>query len=803
MKKLFSVLFLFGIASAWCYHASAQPPLGEWRNHFSYKNATQVAYASGKVYVAANQHLFSYTPEDRLIEEYSLLNGLNGDQVQLIAQNEEQNCLLVVYTDGNMDIIEQDRVVNLPDYKEKSLPADKSIYRLRMDGKYAYLCTGVGVLIIDLKKQEIKESYNLLSSTTNYTAVLDFARLGEHYYMLTEQGLYQGRVSDNLSDSKNWASLAFIAGKTAVQLVVRKDTLYALVAADGIYSYDGTKWSVYDANASIQDIAVRGDYLLALTTGLPLIFGPDKTLLTLHDSDAAGEYSLYEYDAQKQPRLKTMQGVALDPAKRRLYTTAGRDGLLEWHYYAQIDAYVVRNSRILPNGPEVDTPWNLFFRNEDLYLSSGGRWGDRYRFTGALMRFRDNNWTSLVNRDSIEAQTGYPFTDIMNLAIDPADEGHFFATSWGEGLYEFKEAKLDKLHSYLNSPLLPAWMGLPYRYVRVDGAAYDAAGNLWVLNSAAPAYQETGFGGIHILLRASGEWFSPRYADLKPSPTLNNILFTQNNMVWVNSEREGSGIFVLDHKGSIEDTSDDQSRWISSFTDQDGVNLSVFTVHCVVEDLNNRLWIGTNMGPLMLSSYRNIFEQNPVFYRIKVPRNDGTNEADYLLGNSRVYCIAVDGANRKWMGTRDDGLYLLSDDGTETIHHFTKDNSPLPSDEVWSVAIHPQSGEVFIGTAAGLVSFRGDAIPAARDYSEVYAFPNPVPPAYRGQVSIKGLMEKSQVRITDLSGNLIVSGYSLGGQFSWDANNARGQRVSSGVYLVFVADNQGDKGVVCKIVVVN
>ena len=796
-------MLLSGLAGVLCcFKLAAQPPVGEWRSHFSYRNATQVAATSDKVYVVANKHLFSYSPRDRFIEEYSVLTGLSGGQVQFIAQNDVSDCLLVVYTDGNMDILDDERVINLPDYKEKSLPADKSIYRLRMDGRYAYLCTGVGLLIIDVPKQEILETYNLRSATVNYTAVFDFARIGDDYYMLTERGLYRGNAGDNLSDSKNWTAENFIPGKTPAQLVSRKDSLYALVAGEGIYRYDGG-WKAFYLSAGVLEISAQGPYLLALTAGLPLVFAADNSLLTLHDSDVSGEYSLYEYNAQMQAGLKQMYGVALDEKLNRIYTTAGSDGLLEWIYYAEAEAYMVSNSKILPNGPGVDTAWDLYFLNNDLYVASGGRWADRYKFTGDVMRFRDNNWVSLINRDSIERKTGYPFQDILNVAVDPADEEHFFATSWGEGLYEFKGGKLDTLHSYANSPFLPAWDGLPYRYVRVDGAVFDAGGNLWVLNSAYPAYQASGSGGLHILMRESGEWFSPGYADLKPAPTLNKIFFTGNNMVWINAERAIYGIFVLDYNGSLEDTSDDRTRWISSFTDQDGINLNVFTVHCITEDLNNRLWIGTNMGPLMLASYQSVFDESPVFFRVKIPRDDGTNEADYLLGNSRVYCIAVDGANRKWMGTRNDGLYLLSPDGTETIHHFTKENSPLPSNEVWSVAIHPQSGEVFIGTAGGLVSYRSDASPAAPDYSEVYAFPNPVHPGYRGKITVKGLTENSQVRITDLSGNLIISGSSLGGQFGWDGNNARGQRVSSGVYLVFAADNQGEKGVVCKIVIIN
>ncbi|HPB35833.1 MAG TPA: hypothetical protein PK994_05635, partial [Bacteroidales bacterium] len=257
MKKRLCLLLLSGLAGVLCFKLAAQPPVGEWRSHFSYRNATQVAATSDKVYVVANKHLFSYSPRDRFIEEYSVLSGLSGGQVQFIAQNDVSDCLLVVYTDGNMDILDDERVINLPDYKEKSLPADKSIYRLRMDGRYAYLCTGVGLLIIDVPKQEILETYNLRSATVNYTAVFDFARIGDDYYMLTERGLYRGNAGDNLSDSKNWTAENFIPGKTPAQLVSRKDSLYALVAGEGIYRYDGG-WKAFYLSAGVLEISAQG-----------------------------------------------------------------------------------------------------------------------------------------------------------------------------------------------------------------------------------------------------------------------------------------------------------------------------------------------------------------------------------------------------------------------------------------------------------------------------------------------------------------------------------------------------------------
>jgi hypothetical protein len=164
--------------------------------------------------------------------------------------------------------------------------------------------------------------------------------------------------------------------------------------------------------------------------------------------------------------------------------------------------------------------------------------------------------------------------------------------------------------------------------------------------------------------------------------------------------------------------------------------------------------------------------------------------------------MAVDGANRKWIGTEGNGIYLLSSDGLETVHHFTTQNSPLPSDYLWSIAVNPETGEVFMGTDAGLVSYRSDATEGETGYSEVHVFPNPVRPEYNGLITVTGLIEKSQVRITDLNGNVLTSGTSLGGQFTWNGSLKNGKRAASGVYLVLMASEDGMEKQVCKFMIV-
>ena len=231
------------------------------------------------------------------------------------------------------------------------------------------------------------------------------------------------------------------------------------------------------------------------------------------------------------------------------------------------------------------------------------------------------------------------------------------------------------------------------------------------------------------------------------------------------------------------------------FYDQDNIQLMPANIYCLVQDKNNDIWIGTPAGIIIIPSTVDFFTSNEC-YRVKIPRNDGTNLADYLLGTEQINCIAVDGANRKWIGTANSGLYLMSEDGLTTEAHFTTDNSLLPSNNILSIAIHPINGEVFVGTGEGIASYRSDASEGQDDYSQAYAFPNPVRPDYAGSIAITGLMENSIVNIVDEGGNLICKTRSNGGTAVWDGKNQQGQKASSGIYTALCNASDGSHTVV-------
>lgn len=743
--------------------------IGKWRTHYCYNNVTSAAYADGPVYAVGNGKLFSLGI-DETIKTYSLLDGLNGNEISLIDWNSDQKKLIIVYSDGNIDLMSDSEIENLPDFKNKSVTADKSVYNLKTSGKYAYLSTGIGLVVIDTKKTEISDTYK---PTSGYISVYDALVGNDSIILATEKGLYAGNKSDNLSDPSKWSYLPSVDGIIPVGLVEFSGHLFMLSKNGTVYEKTGSEWNVFLNDQNTFSIKTDDNYLYAFANDKFYLF--DSSLKPLNHDDFFAN------------------NVTVGASGDIKYFASGNSGLVKVRNTNS--EFKVEQRNIVPNGPGQIYAWNSFFKDGVYYSTTGGRWGDRYNTPGDILVYKNEKWQGLDNKENISSKTGYPFLDPMNLAIDPKDPGHFFITSWGEGLYEFRDSVFYKLYNSSNSPLNCK----PYPYqnhlIRPDGAKFDSKGNLWMLASNMDTVIQ--------ILKPDGTWSSVYYPDMPNAPTWNSILFTTGSQIWFNSVRVTYGVFVLDQNGTPDDKSDDKTRWFSSFTDQDGISLSPFTINCITEDLDGNIWIGTQTGPLVANNPANVFNSDYNFTRIKIPRKDGTNSADYLLENTRINCIVVDGANRKWIGTNGDGLYLMSSDGLETIHHFTASDSPLPSDYIWSVAVNPNTGEVFIGTDAGLVSYRSDAIEGKQSYDKVYVFPNPVKPEYTGKITVTGLKENSQVKITDLGGNLIIEGTSLGGQFCWNGINRRGRRVASGVYMVFCSSEDGTEYAVCRFMVVN
>ena len=249
---------------------------------------------------------------------------------------------------------------------------------------------------------------------------------------------------------------------------------------------------------------------------------------------------------------------------------------------------------------------------------------------------------------------------------------------------------------------------------------------------------------------------------------------------------------------------DDRHILRSTITNQDGTSYSPDEFYCMTEDLDGRIWCGTNLGIFVIEDATRYFDNDFRFEQIKISRNDGSGLADYLLNGVAISCIAVDGGNRKWIGTHTDGLYLISADGTEMIHHFTSSDSPLLSNAIQCIAVHPTTGVVMIGTDKGICSYAAEATEAVEkmDADEVLVFPNPVRPDYNGTIAVRGLSMDAEVKILSSSGQLVWSGVSAGGTFTWDGRTQKGRRVASGVYHIVANNAEGKKAIVARIVII-
>ena len=467
-------------------------------------------------------------------------------------------------------------------------------------------------------------------------------------------------------------------------------------------------------------------------------------------------------------------------------------------YQDDYDKYIATVSTLIPGGPAYNRFYQSKFINGRLYTTGGyflPAMPDN-ELPGTIQVYDGNNWT--LYQEQINEITGYAYVDICCIDADPNDPEHVFAGGRC-GLYEFKNGKLINYYNKENSPLMAALdrdKQLDNDYLLILGIKFDTKGHLWVLNSLAK--------GVSLLeLTSDYQWISHHHQELTDEkgitvPGLSNMMFDSHGLLWfTNNNWENPSVFCYD-------TDQDVILKYDQILNQDDTKYTIYHINCITEDKEGNMWIGTDVGPFMIQKSE-IGQSQVTFYQVKVPRNDGTNFADYLLNGIAISSIAVDGGNRKWFGTESAGVFLISSDNLIQEHNFNIDNSKLLYNNISSIAINHQSGEVFFLSDKGLCSYKSNAVEPNEQMTKdnVIAYPNPVIPDFTGMVTITGLSYDADVKITTATGAIVAEGRSNGGMFNWDCCNKQGKRVASGVYMVITATSDGKKGTVCKIAVIN
>ena len=775
MKKASILSFLILVAS--CVLANTHIDTSEdnwiygnmhqWNIHSAFADINAIAVTRDKAFALSNHSLFAVDKQSEEIVYYNRLTGLNGAVISTIGYNPTLNLLLVCYENGHLDIINShDEVYNIPDLYLKQTTYSKIVNSIYMHEHTAYLAMDFGIIVLDMKRREIKDTY-IIGQDAKEVNVKHITIMGDCIYAVSPQLLYSALLSDPLSDYAYWQTQALPTGKEVSAFCAYDELLY-MVLDSVLCSYRDSKWQKHTTSYKVNGLCPTDQHLFILP------------------KNQAG-VAIAETD------------LSLQMTDMGMITDIVQDGSSYW--WASVTDELVRGAdrqAFRPDGPINNIAYRMRTFGDRLYVVPGGRWATQNKTPGEIMFYENGTWVNISN-DVINQACGFKVYDLMNVAQDPNDKDHYFVTSYGAGLLEMQSDEVVNLYTPDNSTLISAVPKYPKEYTRTDGAMYDEQGNLWILNAV-------GTKSINIFT-PDKQWFSfglASQSDTIPLYTPGEIMVDRRNTQWkwIPQCRYNTGLLLLQDNGTPTNDKDDQVFYRNEWYDQNGKPVIPEYIYSMAQDHDNTIWVGTNAGLFLIPATIDFTTSNRC-ERVIIGRNDGTKLGDYLLDNEQINHIVVDGANRKWIATATSGVFLLSSNGEETIEHFTTENSPLSSNNVLSIAILESTGEVFFGTSQGLVSYMSDAIEPAKNFSDIYAYPNPVHPNYHGVVTIRGLMANTEVRIVDASGNLVTTIQGNGGEAVWNMTNAQGSRVASGIYTALCNTQDGAAHSTVKIMVMN
>ncbi|MCK5823273.1 MAG: T9SS type A sorting domain-containing protein, partial [Bacteroidales bacterium] len=770
MRKFAFILFLFLMQMN--IKAYSQSKVGSWREHLPFSHATCVAEVEDKIFSASEAGLFSYNKADNSIETLTKNNGLSDNSISTINYSNSLKTLVVAYSNGNIDLVSNYFIYNISDIKRKDLSGSKKINNILFIDNFAYLSCDFGIVVLDVEKKEIKDTYFIGEGGVS-VRIFDMTFDGTYLYAATENGIYQADInSANLLNYQNWHRFTNlpIYDKSFNTITFFNNNVYVNYSgeqeiSDTIYVYNGTDWNYFDTTiTTTKALDNFYDNLIVVENWHVNVFNKTKERIR-HFFTPESKHAIIDKD-------------------NILWIADYQEGLVQndesWH--KQI---------ICPNGPIDTKVFDMAFSNDNLWVASGGRtnsWGNVYNSAKAYS-FINEQWTSYSEKTIPEIKD---VRDIVNVAINPSNTNNVFLGTWGYGIIEFNNNVFTKVYNEdnTNNALQNISNFTPHAYVRIGGMAFDYDNNLWITNSLVE--------NPIVVKKANGDWLNYNFQNQISNIDVGEIIVTQNDDKWVVLPR-GKGLFVFNTNNTIDNFSDDTHKKVSLLNDKGKIISN--DIYSIAEDLEGEIWIGTDKGVVVIYNPQNVLSNNS--YSATQPIIEVNGNAQHLLSTETVSAIAVDGANRKWFGTQSGGAFLVSDDGEKQILNFNVDNSPLPSNNITSISINHNTGEVFFGTSFGIVSYKSTATKGNKDFGGVYVYPNPVKPDYDGLITIKGLVADVNVKITDISGNLVYETNANGGEAVWNGRTFSGEKVHTGVYVVFCTNDDGSESFITKLLFVN
>lgn len=774
LKWFFAGSFLWVF---YLFSKGQERPLGTWKVFLPYTSSTGMCDAGDKVYCAAAKSVFSYEKESGVIQLYDKSTGLSDVDVNTISYDQQTQTLTIAYTNSNIDLIKNGvEIYNIPSIKNSVTTSSIMVHDVYSFQGKAYVSSDVGISVINLEKQEISSTYIIGNSGTQ-VKVYATASDGVYLYAATAEGVKRAPLNaTNLQDFNSWILFTEadnLPRQKASLMACFNGKAYTVIGdtnCDTLFEYNGGTWTkVYYSTKHFVSSLEQVNSTLYFS-----VWNDSSTTAgKMGKVDVNGQLTLTNTDGHIRPiEWFEADGIAWEAdAWGGLFRRNNQGGL----------------ENIVPDGPARNTVFGLDIQDGVLKVAAGGvtdSWIGPGNIDGFYI-YQNGSWTSRNRYTDVSLTT---FTDVMCVASAPARQKTYFG-AFSNGLIELDDnTGAIKLYDKWSPDALLEEVNLDTARTKISCLTADKQGNIWIGNAGADYPIK--------LITSDGTW--KQFGVPYNFQLMKKILIDSYGQLWAPLRRVGEGLMVWSHEGTLDNPADDKFKLL---TTGDGAGaLPDAYVYCLAEDREGNIWAGTGQGIGIFYCPGSVFSSGGCDAdQIKVER-DGY--IGYLFGTENVRAIAVDAANRKWIGTTN-GLWLISADGKKELLRFNTENSPLPSNQVTDIVIDPNTGEVFVSTLAGLVSYQGDAIAECEDCDKALVYPNPVMPGYDGPIAIKGLTDNAYVKITDIQGMLVFQGKANGTQMIWDGKGYEGERVKSGVYMVFSSTDLGKEKRVAKILLTN
>ena len=781
MKKCIVLIIMQMLAAA----GFSQSAIGSFQAHTAMHKFLSVAADATTIYAASTNGLMlleksTIFDEQSEISAWTKVDGLSDIDIVKIFHDDIYNILVISYSNGNLDLIQEDRIVNVRDVKDKSLTGSKRLQVCReLDGEL-YLVYPFGIVILDLADKVITDTWFTKREGRQYTPT-DIALAGQRYYVSTTEGVYSiAKNSPLINDFSQWEqenemNVSFLASVADRVFAVKVADENVTGSQDTLFVKAGNGWEpTVKSYLKVNYMASQHDTLLVCNWDGVELLSPD----------AERYYYALWYESSSYPDVRE----------------AVLDGDNIWaadHVFGLVQnnmTYYTHRFFEIP-GPYMDYVERIVSRNGIVAAVHGTRkastaYAPGYRYP-ALSWYQNQEW-HCNSSDFLHFDPDYPTYDLTNVAINPKNEAEWAIASWGNGVFKCKDCRAVEHYNAANSLLDSISSGSTY----VSGLQYDKKGNLWMTNSYCVTMLK--------MMEPDGTWHGYNIASALGASAVGevvaeNLLVDSRGYKWINFPRAGVKypLIAFTENGTYDNTGDDR---IARIDMNAAAEVTSSTVYCMAEDLDGEIWIGTDKGVKVIYYPSKVFDDG-VYPRNILLEQDGY--VSVLLEYEEVTAIAVDGANRKWIGTNKAGVFLMSENGQEQLLHFTAEDNPLFSNQIVDINVNDFTGEVFFATSNGLVSYKGTATGGFETYEDLPVYPNPVPHGYTGAVAVNGLKTNSLCKITDSFGKLVWQGYSDGGQLVWNCRDFHGSRPATGVYYVMVSDEDGKEKIVTKFVFIN